>query len=566
MSVGNFSTSNQTYRMLMGNGLIYTVPRFQRDYSWTDEEWDDLWNDIENVLSGDVEPAHYMGYLVLQSTDSKNFDIIDGQQRLTTLSLIILAVLSNLKKIIEKQQDPENNQRRMDQLRGSFIGYLDPVTLIAKSKLNLNRNNNTIFQNYLVPLLPTPKRNLKVTEHQMRKAFEWFESKIGGRYRTGEELAKFIDQLSDKLFFTVINVSDDLNAYKVFETLNARGVKLSSTDLLKNYLFSVIHNQNTDDRELQELDNRWESLVSKLGSESFPDFLRSFWNSRYKFLRHSELFKRIRDTIRDRENVFRLIRDMEADVDPYVALSKPEDEIWTLEQRPYIAELRMFNVRQVYPLLLAAYRKLEPKNFTGLLKASSIISFRYNVIGNGHTNDQERVYTSVAEKINNSTIDLNAILFELRNIYPNNERFKTNFSEKQLKTSQSRNKRIVRYILFAIEQHVTGIDYDFDSTKYNIEHILPENPDDSWSGITDQDQEQLVYRLGNMTIMNASDNRSIGNLAFDQKKSVLQDSEFEITKKVAIENSEWNSERIAVRQRWMANQAVSIWKISQLES
>lgn len=565
MSIGNFSTSNQTYRMQMGNGLTYTVPRFQRDYSWTDEEWDDLWSDIENLFSPEGESVHYMGYLVLQSKDSKNFDIIDGQQRLTTLSIIVLGVLSNLKKLIDKHIDPENNKIRMDQLRNSFIEYLDPVTLIPKSKLTLNRNNNTLFQNYLVPLLPTPKRNLKVTEHQMRKAFEWFEQKIGARFKTGEDLARFTDQLSDKLFFTVINVSDDLNAYKVFETLNARGVQLSSTDLLKNYFFSVIHDQTADDRELLELENHWEILVSKLGSESFPDFLRTFWNSRYKFLRHSELFKRIRDNIKDRESVFRLIREMEADVDVYVALSKPEDELWLPQQRLYISELRMFNVRQVYPLLLSAFRKLDPQDFTKLLKATSIISFRYNVIGNNPSNEQERVYNIAAEKINTQSLSFVNILQELKNIYPNNEQFKFSFAEKQLKTTQSRNKRIVRYILFELEKHVSGQDYDFESDKYNIEHILPENPYTNWDHISDQEHEQFVYRLGNMTIMNASQNRRIGNVGFDIKKQAFNESEFELTKRVAVENSEWDAERIATRQRWLASQAVSVWKISQLE-
>jgi hypothetical protein len=564
MAIGNFSTANQTYRMLMGNGLIYSVPRFQRDYSWTEEEWDDLWRDIENTMSPDVGSSHYMGYLVLQSKDSKNFDIIDGQQRLTTLSIVILAVLASIKRLIEAGVDSENNQKRMDQLRNSFIGYIDPVTLIARSKLNLNRNNNIVYQNYLVPLLPSPKRNLKATEHQMRKSFEWFESKISATFKSGENLAKFIDELSDKIFFTVINVNDDLNAYKVFETLNARGVKLSSTDLLKNYLFSVVHSQNPDERELLELENRWEILVTKLGAESFPDFLRAHWNSRNKFLRHAELFKRIRESIRDRGQVFNLIREMETDVDPYVALSKPEDELWLLSQRPFILELRMFNVRQIYPMLLAAYRKLSPEDFTKLLKAGSVISFRYNVIGNSPTNEQERIYNSVAEQISNSHQTVDEVIGELRSLYPTDEQFRHAFGEKQMKTTQSRNKRIVRYILFKIEKQCSGADYDFDSEKYSIEHVLPENPDDSWSNIPDQDQEQLIYRIGNLTLLNAAQNKEIGNQSFELKKITFTKSEFKITQNIAAENSEWDAERIALRQRWLAQQAVGIWRIPQL--
>lgn len=566
MAVGNFSTANQTYRMLMGNGLIYSVPRFQRDYSWTDEEWDDLWRDIENVLSPEGESAHYMGYLVLQSRDSKNFDIIDGQQRLTTLSIIVLAVLSNLQKLIDTGSDAENNKRRQEQLRSSFIGYLDPVTLVAKSKLNLNRNNDNLYQNYLVPLQPSPRRNLKATEHQMRKAFEWWDNLVGKTYKSGQELAGFIDRLSDKLFFTVITVSDELNAYKVFETLNARGVKLSSTDLLKNYLFSVVHAQNQDEHELMALELKWEELVGKLGSESFPDFLRTHWNSRNRFLRHSELFKRIRDQIRNREQVFELIRKMQADVDTYVALSKPEDELWSVDQRKYIGELRMFNVRQVYPLLLAGYRKFDTTEFCNLLKAVSVISFRYNVISNNPTNEQERVYNQIAERIERGQLSFRDSLNELRTLYVSDRDFKHAFANKVLKTTQSRNKRIGRYILSMLELHLSGIEHDIDSDRFNIEHIMPESLSEAWQGINELDYELFVYRLGNLCLLNTGVNREIGNTGFDMKREKYQESEFLHTRRLAEENSFWNPSRIEVNQQWMANQASSIWRVSQYDN
>ena len=90
----NFNTANNTFRQLLGNGLSHHVPPFQRDYSWTDEEWDDIWQDMLNLSEPDGEPAHYMGYLVLQSSDSKRFAIIDGQQRLTTLSVLVLVCSS----------------------------------------------------------------------------------------------------------------------------------------------------------------------------------------------------------------------------------------------------------------------------------------------------------------------------------------------------------------------------------------------------------------------------------------------------------------------------------------
>ncbi len=553
----------------MGNGLLFHVPRFQRDYSWTDEEWDDLWADIQGLFGEDPEPAHYMGYLVLQSKDSKKFDIIDGQQRLTTLSIFTLAVLKNFDLLIEMRIDPENNKRRQVQLRGSFIGYLDPVTLIPQSKLTLNRNNDAYYQNYLVPLLKSPVRGLKYTEHQMRKAFEWFDRKIKEEYtvkKDGAMLASLLDHLTDKLFFTVITVTDELNAYKVFETLNSRGVKLSATDLLKNYLFSVVHREGNDGLELDKLDERWQQLVGILGSESFPDFLRAHWNSRNKFVRAANLFKTIRAQVANRGQVFDLMRAMEMDANTYVALSRPEDDQWHAEQKRYVEELSMFHVRQVYPLLLAAYRKFDNADFTRLLKACSIISFRYNVIGNLPPNEQERLYTGVAVQVHDGVVNtVNQVLGKLKPLYPDDEAFSRLFCDKQLKTSQARNKRIVRYLLFKLERRVSGgSDYDYDSDVFSIEHVLPESPGLGWEQFGDADHEAFVYRLGNMTLMKFNDNLEIGNAPFDVKKVKYAESKFEITRKIATDNSEWTMARIAERQQWMAKQATAIWRIAQL--
>lgn len=553
----------------MGNGLIYSVPRFQRDYSWTSTEWDDLWQDIEALFEEDGEQEHYMGYLVLQSKDSKNFDVIDGQQRLSTLSILILAVLGNLKDLIDQKQDVNNNSQRLEQLRSSFIGYLDPVTLIAKSKLNLNRNNDSLYQRYLVPIEPAPKRNLKATEHLMRKAYDWFYENVKKRFSSnlsGKELAQFVDSLSDKLFFTVITVNNELNAYKVFETLNARGVKLSSTDLLKNYLFSVVHNDGSDDHEMNELDERWERLVGLIGSGSLPDFLRAYWNSKNRFVRQAELFKRIRERINNKGEVFDLIRDIEKNADVFAALPNSEDELWNDEQSGYVKLLRMFNVRQLYPLLLSAYQNSDLTDFTIILRSCMIISFRYNVIGNLAANEQERVYNKVSISLSNKEFgSVNDVLNALKPIYVSDAKFKNDFIDKILRTTQTRNKRIVRYSLFEIEKHVSGNSYDFESGSYNIEHIMPESLSEAWAGIDDRDHEQFVYRLGNMILLNSAVNRQIGNSSFDVKKAEYAKSEFIITQRIASENEVWNPDRIKVHQRWLGSQATAIWRISQLD-
>lgn len=560
----NFNTTNNTFRQLMGNGLTYQVPPFQRDYSWTADEWEDLWQDITGLFDAEPEPAHYMGYLVLQSSDSKQYDIIDGQQRITTLSIMILAGIAHLKDLCSEAEG--QNSRRAEQLRNSYIGYLDPVTLVPQSKLQLNRHNDSFYQNYLVPLERIPQRGLSASEHLLRKSFTYFKEHIKERVKnSGEETAKFIDSIVDKLFFTVITVTDELNAFKVFETLNARGVRLSSTDLLKNYLFSVVNSKGTHDTELKNLEERWEEIVGTLESERFPDFLRIYWNSRNKIVRKADLFKTIRREITSKQDAFALIRNLNETAGIYKALRNASDELWDSDESQHIKELQMFNVRQPLSLLLAAFTRFSDGDrsaFHRILRAVSVISFRYNVICNMQTNEQERVYNDVAVKVSSGALaTANAVINELQSVYPEDNRFKAAFKDKDLRTTNSRNKRVVRYILFGLERHLTPCDFDFESATISIEHILPENPADGWEHVSEPDHENFVYRLGNMTLLHTGQNKNIGNATYSDKIEVYDESDFALTRKIAENYDEWTPEKIESRQNWMSKQATSIWRL-----
>lgn len=567
MGTTNFKTENNTYRKLIGNGLTYRIPPFQRDYSWGEEEWEDLWADLQETLSG-REPAHYMGYLVLQSDDDKTFDVIDGQQRLTTLALLVLAALKHLQRLVDEGEAPEANRQRIEELRRTYVGSLDPVTLTTKSKLTLNRNNDGYFQQYLVPLLRLPQRRLRASEHALRKGFEWFERKLldyldGAAGEKGVALAKLVGDMSDRLFFTVINVTDELNAYRVFETLNARGVKLSATDLLKNYLFSVLDRERAQrSHELPLLEERWESLVGRLGSENFPEFLRVHWLSTGRFVRHAELFKAVRRGVTSREAVFALLRSLDEDLDRYLALREPATSALSPRARTLAAQLKLFGVRQPYPLLVAAQRTFSGAEFESILRACVVISFRYNVICGFSPGDQEPVYADAARAIAaGNARTAAAVIAALARIYPSDEVFETNFVEKTFSRGK---EKLVRHILCELEHQRSNVDLDEGSDTLSIEHVLPVSPEAGWEAFPEQDLESMTFRLANQVLLRRGPNVQLGNKPWSEKRPVLATSEFSLTRELADENAEWTPDRLLARQHQLASLAGARWRLSQL--
>ena len=558
MMQGIKNTSNDTFGRLMGNGLHYEVPKYQRDYSWDKEQWSDLWYDLMQMI--DEKDSHYMGYLVLQTSDDKNYQIIDGQQRLTTICVLILAVVDSLLNLPGTDKEKEDNKKRAENIRSTYIGNMDMLTLTSVNKLVLNRNNDHFYRTYLSTLQEMPKRGLKASERLLKSSFETFKSYLEIKYRSAKELVVFIENLVNNIFFTVITVTDELNAFKVFETLNARGVQLSSSDLLKNYIFSVANTNDLHQTKLDELENIWAEIADILKDSQISDYLRFYWNSTHKTIRKNQLYKTIRNEIKTPEEAFSLLRDMRKKADIYIALRSPDDELWRAqpEVSTNLGLLKLFNVIQPIPLLMSAYSNLSERDFSSLLTKIVIISFRYNVICGKNPNELENVYNKVALDINKTksykTEDLKA------GIYVTDAEFEQTFAYKEFVYS-SRNNQIAKYILGKIEKFESGASIDISSST--LEHILPDNPNEEWNW-NDVKIQQFHYRLGNMTLLEAGKNRDLGNVSFSEKKAVYKKSTVPMT--VEIGNSdleEWTENCIDTRQKKMANEAKGIWKIQE---
>jgi hypothetical protein len=565
MAVSNLlNTSTPNLKNLLGNGRSYRVPSFQRDYSWKEEHWEDLWLNLQD-LTARRSSQHYMGSLVLmQNENPEEYTIIDGQQRIATLSILILCVISRLRELADLGIEPDANRERAALLRGSFIGAKQPGSLVEASKLTLNRNDDDFYQGTLVQLeKPASERSLGDSEKQLLGAFKYFTKRIGEEFSpfSGQQLAEWIDALvSVRLLFIQVVVEDDMGAYTVFETLNARGLELTASDLIKNYLMSLVSKKGKGD--LEHVLKRWQRVTGQIGVRRLPEFLRHYFNSLYPYVRQERLFRRIREEVSTAELALALVRDLERAAVCYRALGDSEDEFWLdfPKAADQIRALVLFGVSQYKPLALAAFRRLIGDEAVKVLKDCVTLSFRFNVISRLGTHELEKRFNEAALGLQSGAIAKAAgVRGLLQSVYVDDDQFRADFEVFRQPVS-SKGKKMIRYILCELERQNSGHDLSWNDAKATIEHILPDNLDDHWATLFSADEhDRYVERLGNYTLLEPGKNKEIGQLPFAEKAVVFETSQYGLTQEIGS-LPEWTPLVLNERQRRMARLATTVWR------
>ncbi|EQA6241835.1 DUF262 domain-containing protein [Enterobacter ludwigii] len=548
---------NENFNELIGGPNKYIVPRFQRDYAWDVGQWEDLWGDINSL---DDEGFHYMGYIVLQQKEQYQHEIIDGQQRLVTLSIIVLAAMKAIKTLINNGEDVQGNTERLDGITQNFVGSKNFVTLKVINKLELNRNNKSYFQRMSSHLEAQNSRGITSTNKLIRKCFDFFCKKDYGK--TGAEIAQFIADFSSSMIFTKIIVQDDLNAYKVFETLNARGVQLSTPDLLKNYLFSIVtKDDQIGEEELNDLDEQWSEMIVQLGESNVSDYIRYHYNSQRRMVTKNNLFSSMRKILTKPEEAYQYLKSL-IDYSPiYASLINPNDAWWGDQDVKYrnvlhyLNGIRLFNIKQPLTIFLAAFGNFSPEEFVKLVRYIYILSIRYNIICHLSPSEQENIYNQIANKVYNREF-LRASHVknseEFKRLYPDDNTFFNAFEFHRMPSRQTAKK--IRFLLSEIEGYL-GNPCDYEKTI--LEHICPYHPEKDWSGSFGEGINDVKDRLGNMILM---DKDNLKRSSFEEKKKEYTKSGYKLALKVT-EYAEWNLESVNDFQKWMSQQAVNVWKV-----
>ena len=562
-------SSRVTMAELLGNSREYIVPHFQRDYSWGEEVWEELWEDIRRM---GPDGRHYMGYIVLQELpdDRPRRLIIDGQQRIATLSIFALAVIS----LLDEADGSPDNRRRRDELR-KFLEWNDPVTasLTPRPRLALSDENNGFYRDHILRLRkPAGMSRVSRSNRRMWRALEFFRERTRAHFDgtpTGEGLARLLSEtVANGLFFTEMRVSDEESAYAIFETLNARGAMLSSPDLLKNFLFSAVQRGGGGEEDIKRLQRQWGEMLSALGRHPPTAFMRHLWHSLGgEFVQQKGLFRAMRRKIESAgggaETVFDMMDELEDGAQAYADMLSPTPSAWG-EKAPLssLQNLNLCGATSHFPLALAAVRKWGRKSpeFAKLLRRCADLSFRRIVIGGQNPNDLERVCAQAAAAVQQDGESVAEICGRLKAADLRDDLFVSAFSVYDADSRSA--QKLAKHILLEIERHASGDRgprIDPETSDITIEHVLPQDPGEGWDAFP-PDIDRFVWRLGNLTLLKSSHNRDCDNLSFADKRDIYRGSEFKMTSELA-HLDEWTPQALESRQRRFAELAKAIWRL-----
>jgi len=546
-------------KLLTSDDCCYKVPMFQRDYSWTKIEVEQLWNDIINTIK-EKRNEHFMGAVVVNNSKKPEL-LIDGQQRLATISLLMCVIRDVAKE--------EKEERLSVLISDKYLGSTNIRTYEPEPKLILNEINNQVYKENILEYKGLEFLRRKARAENLEKSnkllinayiqlYQIIKSYISNQENLAESLVEVVECVRDKLVIIMIAVADEANAYLIFETLNDRGLDLSISDLLKNYIFSKA------DIKLQEVQKKWEAINRSVGKFEVTKFIRHYWLSKYDVIREKELYHAIRDKFKSQPSVITFVNSLTESAEIYGALEDSQNSFWSLNDINFksdIAALKLFKVSLCYSLLLAAKESLEEDVFSKVLRIMVIISFRYNIVCGFRPTPLEDAYSKTAKYIRKQKPKTAKPIFEqLAEFYPTDKVFAEHFCNITVNTSQ-----LARYILAAINNHYMDnkeLITNPSGSEVNLEHILPQKPSDRWQALLPGvDVDSYIDRLGNMTLLDSIPNRRLGNALFQEKCSqAYAHSKLKITKEL-LKYQDWGPKQIDERQKHMAKIACQIWRL-----
>lgn len=561
----------------------YIVPRFQREYSWGEDEVNELWKDlVSNILTKDdklVNQEYFIGSLVLVGEDkSTEFKIVDGQQRLTTITMLLSALVDSFMGI-----------KREDLAKGLYA-FIEGRDVSNKQFFKLeNENPKPFLQNSIQNFQKVATQPSSDEESNLLTAFNFFSKRLqktalakefGSFWVASKEdeisklctvLETIRDQALTFLKTIYITVGNEDEAYTIFETLNARGMNLSPVDLMKNEIFKVLAEEHPVDAAKYQ----WKLLHTILAAREeridIDIYVRHFWLSKYEFTTEDKIYKSFkRITKADKTLIKAFLDDIVIEADYYKKVTMPLPTDWRQQEEKSVYDslqaLNIFKVTQVRSFLLALLSQRERKllDLPHLKECASALEnfhFLFSAITSSRASGLESKYSKFARSLRSckdtkmSHNVLRDLTEDLKEKLPPLETVREGFKKLTYTNDETRHKKLIQYIFRRWELFLSKTN-ELEPAQITIEHIASQS---------EKKVDSCVGSIGNLLPLGGNINNLADTKVFKDKVELYKQSKLTIVAEFVkkYENhKDWSESDINNRTVEIADLAFTqIWKL-----
>src|SRR6266496_2273667 len=561
---------DQEIRTTLSSGY-YRIPRFQRPYSWTRENIQDFWDDVVK----NTPESYFIGSMVVFRDGSQRYGVVDGQQRLTTITVLLAVIRDRL------------DQLGFSDLAQGIQNLIERKNIDNKPEFILSTETSYPFFQEHILKFGKPEIACKEMreEESLRSAFDLFSDLVGGvvesiqsdtslrndrKKKSIQERLTTIRNAVLDLKVILVKLDDEDDAYIIFETLNTRGKDLSLSDLVKNHMTKHLKARSAS---VDQPKIKWEKLLDTIEGSSakleVDTFIHHFWLSRYDYLAAKRLFKVLKQKIGKNE-AKDFLNALVADASLYRAVHEMSFWKWSKQERRIVAALealQMFRVRQQTPCVLSLMRcfkekKLRKPHFEDAVVAIEKFHFLFTAVTSQRSSGGiSEMYASLGRRLFEATSTQGAVTVikeiktKLRERIPLFDEVKALFPLIIYTDNQTKQKDLVKYVLAGFQTHsLQSVVIDFDGMT--IEHLVPQRLIGT-GGFS----EEIVGQLGNVILVPPALNTKLDDKSYKEKKKILKAARFPIPTEFLNLNDITPAD-IQSRTANLANEAYAqVWKI-----
>jgi hypothetical protein len=516
----------------------FEVPEFQREYSWQDDEVGDFWNDLKTSIDDD---SYFLGLVILTDEGDRKY-VVDGQQRLITLTLLTNAIYF---EALERGRSALADRVQADFLRS--IDYESDETT-PRVVLSDDVDNATLQEILATGEPPSTDETEESVSHRLARSYRYLRDRLREDLKTNafKRLGKWTEFLTHRVYFAVFVHPDPSTAYQVYEVINTRGKELTTADLLKNYVLSETPQPKRDARYKQ-----WQGMASQFasdGSNTFVQFIRHAVTVRSGHILPKDLFGflagRLEHSSKKAPNANELMSLLQRQLPLYMQMVDPTSEgpAETKALKVFSA-LNDLSVIAVRPILLAVANV--PNAIAGMEYVLRLVVRRI-VVGNLGTGNIERRFGEAAKRVSDSGT-WKVLIEDLQDLNPDEDAF----------VEQLRKRSFNKGVLSFLRRSILAEDIapDTDGTLHLI--WTPQAP--NWAGMSEEDGAFWGSTIGN-TFLSKLDRRPKGVTDWDGFKANMLPTAAEQEWRSRLEKvAEWNAGSVERMGTQLAKVAGNVW-------